>query len=253
MEYDINTSAGKLRVRQKKESEDWPTIILLHDSLGSIKQWRDFPDRLGTSVNCNVIVYDRQGHGRSDPFLHNKRELFYMEDEARILNEVMDICDLEKAILFGHSDGGTIALIFGALYPERSIAIIAEAAHIFAEDITIAAIKDATDSYRKSGLRHKLEKYHGKKTDTLFKAWSDTWLSKEFRDWNIVSLLPKIVCPVMAIQGDRDEYGTIRQVNGILENVSGKAAGFVIPAIGHIPHREVPEVVLEKARRFINA
>jgi pimeloyl-ACP methyl ester carboxylesterase len=252
MEYDIVTSVGKLRVRHIIESDIRPTVVFLHDSLGSIEQWRNFPERLGISSLCNVLVYDRQGHGQSDPFFLERRDVSYMETEARILNEVLEICGVSKAYFFGHSDGGTIALLFGSMYPDKTHGIISEAAHIFVEEITLQGIRRTVALYENNGLREKLIRYHGEKTDTLFSAWADTWLSEEFRNWNIIDHLLRIFCPVLAIQGHSDEYGTIRQVHGITENVPGKAAGFVIPATGHVPHREVPEAVLEEARRFIN-
>lgn len=174
-----------------------------------------------------------------------------MEKEADVLIELMDLMYIQKAILFGHSDGGTIALIAAAKFPDRISAVISEAAHVFVEDITIKGIKKSVNAFQKEGLRERLYKYHGDKTDLVFSLWANTWLSESFRDMNTENLLPQIICPVFVIQGDKDEFGTMKQVLSILNNVSGKAEKYIVHNVGHSPHKEVPNLILQKTAEFI--
>lgn len=228
-----------------------PTIIFLHDSFGCIELWRGFPQALGELTQCNILIYDRQGYGKSCPFAEAKRTIRYMEKEADILIELMNSWKLDDAILFGHSDGGSIALIAGGKHPDRVRGIITEGAHIFVEDKTISGINQAIELYKTTDLKVKLEKYHGNKTDTLFWAWANTWTSDEFRSWNIENFLPKIQCKSLIIQGEDDEYGTLNQVDSIVNQTSGKSKKMVIPNIKHSPHKENPEFVLSKSAKFI--
>ncbi|MCL9805562.1 alpha/beta hydrolase [Flavobacterium amniphilum] len=229
---------------------DKPTIIFLHDSLGCIQLWRDFPEKLGEIANCNVLVYDRQGYGLSHPFTYAKRNNDYMEWEADILNALLEYWNIDKAILFGHSDGGSIALITAAKYPEKIAGIITEGAHIFVEDITVNGIKEAIQLYQETDLKSKLEKYHGDKTEDMFMAWADTWTTDEFKSWNIEHFLPAVKCPAFIIQGEEDEYGSLKQVEQIVVQAQ-KAYYFIIPNVKHTPHKEAPELILEKTAAFI--
>lgn len=228
-----------------------PTIVFLHDSLGCIELWRDFPKKLGELAKCNVIVYDRQGYGRSCEFASSKRDKYYLEQEADILNALLDIWKINDAVLFGHSDGGTIALIMAAKYPSKIGGIITEGAHVFVEDITIRGINEAVRLYNHSNLKTKLEKYHGPKTEKLFWAWADTWQSEEFKNWNIESFLSSIHCDSLIIQGEKDEYGTLIQVERIYNQTSGKSEKLIVPDCGHTPHKEYPEQVLTVGTEFI--
>lgn len=228
-----------------------PTLIFLHDSLGCIALWRDFPMKLGQELNCNVIVYDRMGYGKSGPFMSNIRGLDYMEIEADILNDLMVSWGIENAVLFGHSDGGSIALLMAAKYPDKIKGVISEGAHVFVEDITIKGIEQAVELYKKTDLKARLTKYHGKKTEAMFMAWSKTWLREDFKDWNIESYLKKIFCLVLVIQGEEDEYGTLKQVQRIVNNTVGLSQKLIIPKIGHSPHKEVPQNILEKSIAFL--
>lgn len=228
-----------------------PTIIFLHDSLGSITLWRHFPATLGEKARCNVLLYDRQGYGESAPFNSISRHNNYLETEADILIKIMDAFELKQTILFGHSDGGSIALIAAAKYPERIKGIITEGAHIFVEEITLAGIRDAVHAWETTDLKSRLAKYHKENTEGVFRAWTETWLNEKFRNWSIEHFLPQIICPVLVIQGENDEFGSMEQVNGIMNNVSGKAEQLIVPGVGHTPHKESKEIVLEKAVEFI--
>lgn len=252
MTKSVLIKSVSLSVKQHLVAEDRPSFVFLHDSLGCIELWRDFPELVSEATACNLLVYDRQGYGKSSPFGSSDRGNNYLEVEADVLNLLLEKLGIHHVILFGHSDGGSIALIAAAKYPEKIKGVITEGAHIFVEDITLQGIKNAVEAYRTTNLKEKLTKYHGDKTDAVFWAWAKTWLTDEFKTWNIEHFLPNIKCPVLVIQGEKDEYGSLAQVNGIVKQVSGKAERLIIPSIGHTPHKEAEEVVLEKTTQFIN-
>lgn len=234
----------------KNDTAEKPIIVFLHDSLGCITLWRDFPRRLAEMTCCSVLIYDRQGYGDSSAFI-NKRNNLYLEKEAEVLKQIIDKMEIKKTILFGHSDGGSIALIAAAKYPELIKGIICEGAHVFVEELTITGIRKAKDAYLNTNLRDKLQKYHRNNTESLFNAWVDTWLSAEFRTWNIESYLENIICPVLAIQGENDEYGTIEQLNSISTKTAGKTKAYLVPGASHSPHKESVDDVLEKSLIFV--
>ena len=244
-------SVADIAVNRYEIHSGKPTIVFLHDSLGCIELWRDFPERVGALTQCNVLVYDRQGYGKSCGFSYAKRDNDYLELEADILHQLLNYWNIEQPILFGHSDGGSIALLTAAKYPDKIQAIITEGAHVFVEDITINGIKQAITLYETADLKTKLEKYHGNNTEAMFWAWANTWTTEEFRTWNIEHFLPAIQCATLIIQGEQDEYGTLKQVESIIEQVSGTTEKLIIPKIGHTPHKENPKVVLEKVKLFI--
>lgn len=238
-------------ITYKKSFEDKPVLVFLHDSLGCTQLWRDFPEKLSEATGCNILIYDRLGYGKSGPMLTYERPVNYMELEADLLNDLLIELDIPKAILFGHSDGGTIALITASKYPERVEAVICEAGHIFVEEITLRGVYNALEAYNTTNLAERLQKYHGDKVEMLFKAWTETWTRADYRNWNIEYLLKNIQCPLLFIQGDADEYGTLDQVEKTVSQVSGPAEKYIIPEIGHTPHKEVPEQVITKVSQFI--
>ena len=228
-----------------------PVLVFLHDSLGCIRLWRDFPEKLAQATGCTALIYDRQGYGQSSPFESINRGPDYLEQEADVLERLLEKLQIPQAILFGHSDGGSIALIAASKYKSRVKAIITEGAHVFVEEITLAGIREAVESYQTTNLPQKLQKYHGAKTEAVFCAWTDTWLSASFRSWNIEYFLPSILCPALIIQGEKDEYGTLAQVKAVVQQAQGPVQQLILPDIGHTPHREAPEQVLEKSAHFI--
>lgn len=241
----------EIAIRRIAHYPERPTIIFLHESLGCIELWRDFPDKLGAITNCNVLVYDRQGYGKSCPFIYDQRDNSYMELEADILNRLLAFWNIDQAILFGHSDGGSIALLMAAKYPEKVIGIITEGAHVFVEPVTIKGIEDAIDLYKTTDLKMKLTKYHGDKTEAMFWAWAETWTEPVFRTWNIEPFLSSIKCPSLIIQGAADEYGTLEQVEKTVTQVRGPVKKLIIPEVGHTPHKEVPQMMLIESAEFI--
>lgn len=249
----IDVKGKKLYTEYYSSSEEKPTIVFLHDSLGSVQLWRDLPAKLSEATACNILVYDRLGYGKSYPMLTHVRPVNYMELEADLLNDLLAELNVENAILFGHSDGGTIALIAASKYPERVNAVICEAGHIFVEEVTLKGVYDAWEAYKTTNLPDRLQKYHGDKVETLFKAWTETWTRDDYRTWNIEYLLKDITCPLLFIQGEADEYGTLDQVEKTVSQVSGSAEKYIIPGIGHTPHKEAPDLILKKAVEFINS
>ncbi|WP_326982658.1 alpha/beta hydrolase [Chryseobacterium sp. MYb264] len=249
----IDVNGKKLYTEYNNSFKNKPTIVFLHDSLGSTQLWRDFPAKLAEATECNTLVYDRLGYGKSSPMPTHERENNYMESEADLLNDLLNELNINDVILFGHSDGGTIALITASKYPEKIKATICEAGHIFVEDVTVKGVKDALEAYQTTNLPERLQKYHGDKVETVVKAWTEIWLSDRFRTWNIEYLLKNIMSPLLFIQGEADEYGTLDQVEKTVSQVSGSAEKFIIPNIGHTPYKENPEVVLERSKEFITA
>ncbi len=248
----VTVNGQQLFVRLTENFESRQTIVFLHDSLGCTALWRDFPAALCNSTECNMVVYDRLGYGLSAPMAGPERTNHYMEEEADTLLDLLSALQIEQPILFGHSDGASIALIAAGKYPEAFSGVIAEAGHVFVEEITLNGIKEAVVQYNTTDLPAKLEKYHGTKTETLFRAWTETWLSETFSTWNIEHFLSSIICPVLVIQGEKDEYGSIKQVEAISTAVDREVDVYMIPGTGHTPHKERREKVLKSASRFIN-
>ncbi|KFF07695.1 alpha/beta fold hydrolase [Chryseobacterium luteum] len=247
----IEVRGQKLYITHNNISEAKPVIVFLHDSLGCVQLWRDLPEKLSEVTHCNILLYDRLGYGKSGPMLTHERPVNYMEQEAGLLNDLLTELNINNAVLFGHSDGGTIALITAAKYPEKIKSVICEAGHIFVEDLTLKGVWDAWDAYKTTNLAGRLAKYHGDKVEMLFRAWTETWTREDYRSWNIEYLLKDIHCPLLFIQGDADEYGTLEQVERTVSQVSGTAEKYIIPGIGHTPHKEVPELVIGKVSEFI--
>ncbi|RYJ42404.1 alpha/beta fold hydrolase [Flavobacterium beibuense] len=247
----ISIQGNNLNYHYKNNYPGRHTLVFLHDSLGCVELWRDFPDKLAELTQCNVLVYDRLGYGKSDAMPDVPRPITYMEPQADALHDLLAALNISSPILFGHSDGGTIALLTAAKYPETITAVIAEAAHIFVEEITLNGIRAAAQAYKNTNLKQRLEKYHGANTDILFRAWTQTWTRHDFKDWNITGFLPAITCPLLVIQGTDDEFGSLEQVNGIVNNVSGRVEKQLLPATGHTPHKETPEETLRLSAAFI--
>lgn len=249
----IDIQGQRLYVELSNPYPGKPTLVFLHESFGCTQLWRDFPHKLAKAAQCNLLVYDRLGYGKSAPMKTHIRPNNYMELEADILNGLLAALHIDQAILYGHSDGGTISLLTASVYPERIKAILCEAGHIFVEDVTLEGIYKAVEAYEKTNLPERLAKYHGDKTDTLFKAWAETWTRSDYRDWNVEHFLSDITCPLLFIQGEMDEYGTLAQVEKTVSQVSGRSEKLILPHIGHSPHKEATELVLAKAVEFIDS
>ena len=231
-----------------------PVLVFLHEALGCVDMWHDFPEKLAKATGCDALVYDRLGHGGSDILPLSNFHGDYLFDEAwQMLPRVLSACRANPAILFGHSDGGTIALLFAAKHPEKVKGIITEAAHVFVDDMTTDGIKHTIAKEDSSNIKEKLAKYHGENTERIYERWHSIWLSKEFASWNIESYLGKIKVPLLGMQGKEDFYGTEDQLKSIVSNSGGYAKEIFIPDCGHIPHKENPEVVLNETSKFISS
>lgn len=226
-----------------------PALVFLHEGLGSIAMWRDFPERVARETNCDAIVYSRYGYGNSDP-LSERRSVRFMHDEAQIaLPELLDRLAVDRPILIGHSDGGSIALIHAGSGTSSVLGVVTLAAHVIVEDISVASIADARTAYETSDLRGRLARYHAD-VDSAFWGWNRIWLDPAFRNWNIEEYLPRIRCPVLAIQGVDDEYGTLEQTRRIGAGARD-AEILVLKDCRHSPHRDQPEAALAAIAGFV--
>lgn len=228
-----------------------PMLVLLHEGLGSTGFWKDLPELLARRHGVRVFLYDRCGYGRSDPE-PLPRPLDYLDRMALVeLPAVLDAAGIGRAILVGHSDGGTIALLFAAAFPERVEAVVAIAPHVFVEEETVAGIRAAVAAFEAGELRRRLERFHGARTEAVFRAWADTWLDPGFRAWNVTDRLPCIRCPVLALQGEGDEYATAAQVQAIAAGVRGPARTVLLPGAAHVPHHQSRAATLEAIDLFL--
>lgn len=219
-------------------------ILFLHEALGSIGQWKDFPKEVCSRLGLEGIVYERSGHGQSSP-LASKRDTNYLHNYAlRELPEFLDALDEQRKILLvGHSDGGTIALLFGAKYPEQIVGTVTMAAHVINEPETVAGIDPAVHAYE-AGKLDGLKKYHGEKTDALFYAWADIWRNPKFHSWDITNEISFQNGKGLFIQGAEDQYGTEKQIKLIESNFKGKSKAIILDNCGHHPHLEQADQVL---------
>ncbi len=250
MEIKLAVEEGMLYLDYWELNPDWPTLLFLHDALGAVGTWKDFPQKLATVTACNYLVYDRLGHGKSSKKT-GPRGKDYLEKEADVLLQIIQNLEIAHPILFGHSDGGSIALIAAAKAPQAIKGLIAEAAHIFVEELTLRGISVAKAFYGTGTIKEKLTRYHGPKTDPLFSNWADTWLSEDFRSWNIEHFLPSIECPCLILQGEKDEYGTVQQLEGIKKGLKAENEIVLLPRLAHVPHKEDPEQVLNISSTFL--
>lgn len=229
-----------------------PTLVFLHEALGSVGQWKSFPYELCKATGCDGVVYDRQGHGRSSPVTKPRRLDFYRLEAETFLIGLLDALNIRRPLLVGHSDGATIALTFASMFPERTVAVVSEAAHVIIEEITLQGIREARTQYASTDLPVKLARYHGDRTDALFTAWADTWLDPGLSDWDMLPALRAITCPVLVVQGSEDAYGSRRQVDLIDQNVSGESEILWLEDCGHVPHLQARPRVLEGMGDFIS-
>jgi len=254
-DYRLAINDFKIQIRELNalNSKEIP-IFLLHDSLGCITTWKDFPNKLAKITGSRVIIYDRKGYGKSTPYTSDySRNTDYMEDEADVLLQIADQLSIPFFTLIGHSDGATIALIAASKYPNRINKTVVIGPHIYVEDITLKGIRDAKNAYESTDLKQKLEKHHGANTSNLVRVWLDIWLSQRFRNWNIKEQIKSITHPVLCIQGDKDEYGTEQQVRDIQDHIDAACQVVILPNLGHTPYKENPTVVIKLLTSFLGS
>jgi pimeloyl-ACP methyl ester carboxylesterase len=227
-----------------------PTVVLLHEGLGSRDLWRDFPERLSAATGWGVCAYSRAGYGGSDPAAL-PRPLDYMSHEARlVLPEVLNAIGFERGLLMGHSDGATIAAIYAGTVPDSRLrGLVAIAPHFFTEEIALREIARAKQAFDSGGLRSRLARHHHN-LDHCFRGWNDAWLHPGFKDWNVSDALDGIGVPVLAIQGAEDQYGTLAQIDEIERRCPTPVERVVLPGCGHDPCYERSEQVLRELSRF---
>jgi pimeloyl-ACP methyl ester carboxylesterase len=231
-----------------------PVLVFLHEGLGSVSMWRDFPARLAEATGTRGLVYSRPGYGQSTMRpSHERWAPDFMHRQAReVLPMLLAALGVDAPVrLYGHSDGGSIALLHAAMFPQAVESVVAAAPHVFVEDLSISSIEAAKRSYESTDLRDKLARHHAD-PDSPFRGWNDIWLDPAFRDWNIERELEAIRCPLLALQGVQDEYGTLEQIRRIARRVP-QARLLEIVRCGHSPHRDQPEAVIGAAVEFFGS
>lgn len=248
----VTSDAGRLFARRWHAGKaSRAPIVLLHDSLGSVAQWRGFPQALGTATSRDVIAYDRLGYGQSDA-RHSLPSADFIREEAATGFAALRVgLQLERFVLFGHSVGGGMALEIAAAEGQRCVAVISESAQAFVEERTRDGIGAAKVSFATIEQLARLKRWHGDKARWVLEAWTEVWLSHAFEDWSLRETLPRVHCPVLAIHGDHDEFGSLAFPRTITEGVSGPSQLAILEDCGHVPHREHEAVVLALVERFL--
>jgi len=242
----------QLRWGRQPSGEGKPVLILLHEALGCIEMWKRFPQQLAESTGLNLLVFERRGYGRSSPITLPRPDDYLMDEGGIWLPRLLDRLGLQEVILFGHSDGGSIALIGAACCPDQVRGVVTLAAHIYVDHLTLAGIEEAVERYRNTDLPERLARYHGDRTDLIFRAWHETWLRPSCNQrLDLRPQLAQIRCPALIMQGDRDEYGVPEQVTDTCAGIGAQAQGVFIPDCGHVPHLEHPEAVIGHTRAFL--
>jgi pimeloyl-ACP methyl ester carboxylesterase len=228
-----------------------PTLVFLHEGLGSAALWKDFPRKLALASGCDAMVYSRYGYGASAPLLGPREPQFMHEEALSVLPGLLDRLDIVNPILFGHSDGASIALIHAASAGRAVRGLILLAPHVMVEELCVHSIAAARHAYASGNVREKLGRYHAD-PDAVFFGWCDIWLDRRFRDWSIEEHVEKVACPILAIQGFDDEYGTMEQIDRIAK-AHPETQLLKLRSCGHSPHRDRPDEVIEAAIRHIEA
>src|SRR3984957_16906913 len=251
----VQAPGGRLFVRiwgTIGSSTGQPAIILFHDSLGCVELWREFPLQLANTTGLPVVAYDRLGFGRSDPHPGGLK-FGFVEDEARTaVPQLRSALGIERMILFGHSVGGGMAVASAAAFHAASVALVTESAQAFVEDCTIAGIHEGRRMFSAPDQIARLARYHGEKARWVVDAWTETWLAPQFAAWNLDDNLRSLRCPVLAIHGDRDEYGSSRHPERICTLPATPTRSLILEDCGHVPHREKPDQVLDAVKQFLD-
>ena len=227
-----------------------PTLVFLHEGLGSVSTWRDFPARLAEAAGCGALVYSRRGHGASDP-APLPRAVRFMHEEATVaLPRVLEKLRVADPILVGESDGASIALIAAGSGAVGARGLILEAPHVFVEEWGLASIAAAAASFAEGPLRSALARHHSD-AEATFSGWSGVWLDPDFRRWNIEEFLPAVGVPLLLLQEEGDPYGTVRQIEAVAAQAGGFVEAHVLPGNGHCPHRDHPDRTLASMAHFL--
>ncbi|EYF02836.1 benzoate degradation ring-cleavage hydrolase [Chondromyces apiculatus DSM 436] len=229
------------------------TLVFLHEGLGCAGSWRELPAALAEATGCAALVYSRRGYGRSAAAPLPRAVTFMHEEARRVLPALLEAAGVDDVVLVGHSDGASIALLHAGSPESTRVRVrgfVLEAPHVFVEEMCVQAIAALRGAYAGSELQEKLRRRHDD-ADAMVEGWTDVWLHPEFRAWNIEGVLPDVKAPVLVIQGTADEYGTLAQVEAVCAQVQGSAERLILPAVGHLPHRDRPEEVLHAMSAFV--
>lgn len=254
---ELDWAGRRVRVEHqwlRREEEAAPLMVFLHEGLGSVSMWRDFPMQLCAALGCRGLVYSRPGYGRSTPraadehwapdFMHRQAH----EVLPALLSALGVDASENKPWLFGHSDGGSIALLYAAQFPDRLAGAVVLAPHILVEEVSVASIAGARTAYEQTDLRQRLARHHAD-VDSAFRGWNDIWLHPDFRSWNITQELRTITCPLLAMQGVNDEYGTLEQIRGIARTAP-HCQQLEVANCGHSPHKDQTDRVIAAVQTF---
>jgi pimeloyl-ACP methyl ester carboxylesterase len=228
-----------------------PTLVFLHEGLGSVALWRDFPRKVARRLNAPAFLYSRFGYGASDGLKAGRTPRFMHEEALQVLPALLDQLRIERPVLVGHSDGASIALIHAAAAARPVRGIVCLAPHVFVEPVCVDSIAKVRRSYFETDLRQRLAKYHAR-VDDAFLGWADVWLRPEFLAWSIEDLLPRIEQPLLLIQGREDEYGTLAQLDRIESRVKGPTSRLILSDCGHSPHRDQEAAALDAIVAFVS-
>lgn len=244
----IELRDGPVEYRRIEGRADLRPLVFLHEGLGCVAMWARFPDALARATGRPAVLYSRHGYGGSGP-ARTPRPVTYMHDEAtRVLPELLDRLSVRDPVLVGHSDGASIALLYAQEHPAGGTVVLAP--HVFVEPETLAGIRKARASFEAGELSRRLARFHDD-PGTVFRGWSDVWLSPEFRGWNIEDGLPAVASPTLLLQGDRDEYATLHQLDALEQGLGGEVRRAVLADCGHSPHLERPEETQDAIVRFL--
>jgi len=237
-----------VKLETQEIAGDEPALVFLHEGLGSVALWRDFPARLAAQTGRRAFLYSRAGHGQSDIPVRARTPRFMHEEALDVLPGVLADAGIERPVLVGHSDGGSIALIHAAEHPVAALVLLAP--HVFVEDVSVSSIAEARETFETTDLRDRMGRYH-RDAERTFRLWNDIWLAPEFRDWNIEDVLAGVTAPTLLIQGEHDQYGTLAQIDAIERGVRGPVTRAVLDC-RHAPHLEAPDATLAAAVAFLD-
>jgi len=242
----VAVAGGRLETLDLPGDPGQPPLVLLHEGLGSVRLWRGFPAALAEATGARVVAFSRFGHGDSDPPPRPRTPRFMHEEALEVLPGFLEALDIRNPILVGHSDGASIALIHAAAHPVQAVIVMAP--HVFVEEMCLVEIREAKRVYETEGLRERMARHH-RDPDAAFYGWNDVWLHPDFPRWSIEDVLPDIACPVLVIQGEHDQYGTMAQPDTVAAGVAGPVER-LHPPCRHAPYLEAPEETLAAAAAF---
>lgn len=247
----IDVQGRKIEVRMiPGEATGCPPLVFLHEGLGCVSLWRDFPDHVARRVGAPAVVYSRFGYGKSSGLTNARTPQFMHEEALEVLPELLDILGVSAPILIGHSDGASIALIHAAARSRPTTAVVLMAPHVMVEPICVESIARVTETYERTELKVRLARHHDHVDDAFF-GWSRIWLDPRFRTWNLAKESQALDVPALLIQGEDDEYGTLAQLDAIAEVAVGPVQRLVLTKCGHAPHRDQEAVVLDAISGFV--